>query len=176
MQPWLRLFKQFCINSYIARLESTQHVFRFEAVERTEDNIFGVSIKHRRFCQDTAMILEEVDPKSYPGTLTPFGRDLGIEPQQHLVDWEGERIYILKSYPSGNPTPLPFVKGAAAKFKETFNYVTQHKFFRGDHQKIDDWIRWQETYPQTDDIAEHLRVTSSVVPSPLLLWITGKLT
>lgn len=145
-------------------------------MEITEDNSFGVLIKHRRFCRDTVVICEEVDAQSHFGELSQFGQKLNIEPQNHQIGWEGERFYMLKNYPVGDPRPLPFLKGAADKFKETYNYICQTKFFRNQEGKVNDWTNWQKTFPQTDDVQEYLLGTNHILSSPLLTWITGKLT
>jgi hypothetical protein len=143
-----------------AKEEWTQCQFIFEAVENNPLYPMNVKTTYRAYCQDEFVeIVEDQDKTSICGLIP----QLCVTKQRPLPS--EAPLNPLKSYPTGQFGPAPFILGSRALVDSLSDYM-QTKWIDTKPQVAAEWKQFADDFPASDNSQDYVTAHPEVLHVP----------
>ena len=186
-----QFYRQFLDKSFstFAKLELTQHVWQFEAVEPSPLFPCGSKVMYKAYLNDRVVVFEK---KNKDECLSQVGAATGLEPVTLHCPWHPssyddpsrpgvEGFYLLKSVPHTDQDSLPpfeFPEDSVQTLRKTLPAVNDMYHPITDAAVRKEWNSWFERFcPRSDSAAEYvdfLKASRIACHIPLKLFLLDR--
>jgi len=186
-----QFYREFLDKSFstFAKLELTQHVWEFEAVEPSPLFPCGSKVMYKAYLNDRVVVFEK---KNKDECLSPVGAATGLEPITLFCPWHPssyedpsrpgvEGFYLLKSVPHTDQDSIPpfdFPEDSVQTLRKTQQAVNEKYHPLTDAAVRKEWNSWFDRYcPRNDSAVDYvafLKASRIAWHIPLKLFILDR--